>query len=95
MIDTNSAVERIKEAIADVPWQIAQAVWAEVPSDTPFGMALRQNAGNDLVERLTGLSPEEMGDIGEVLIEAHKCMRTKLEHTGDLDSTLRIVTAIW
>lgn len=94
MKDTLNAVERVREAISELPQYAAEAVWDEVPSTSPFGMALRQGAGADLVNHFQKLSPEGMSVMAERLIEANKYIGNKMEHTADLDSALTIINGI-
>ena len=93
MNETNNAVNRIKQAMADLPGEASKALLNEVSASTPFGMAIHQNDGADIKEFFSGLAPDDMAIAAERIMEASYALGNTLEHYPHLPSLLEIINA--
>ncbi len=90
----SAAVQRIQDTIDELPGQVAQSVWDEVSSTTPFGASLRQNSGEVLVNYLATLTPEDMGFAARRLIVADQAFGNQLDHFVDCQTLLTVINAV-
>ena len=87
------ATAKMHKAIESLPGEVAQSVLDEVHGDTPFGMALRQDNGQALINYFGAMSLDDMGIAAERLQHAAKAYEGHLLHAPHLGSLLEVINA--
>ena len=87
------ATAKMHKVIDALPGEVAQGVLDEVHGDTPFGMALRQDNGQALINYFGAMSLDDMGVAAERLQHAAKAYEGHLLHAPHLGSLLQVINA--